>query len=112
MICDGGNRKKTQNVSGQIYNYDSKDYRFTWLNQKQDDYVNVHIKIYEKESERSFEENFCLEGHDIEDIIAAASATGLKICYATLEPVVKPKGSFVACLRKEGKGNVSQLNPR
>jgi hypothetical protein len=71
------------------------------LNKKQDNFVSVHIKIYDKKSERFFEENFCLEGHDIEDIIAAASATDLKICYATLEPTVKPNGSFVACLRKE-----------
>ncbi len=108
LICDGGTREKANNMIGQTYNYDSKDYLLTWMNKKQEDFVNVHIRIYEKKSKRSFEENFCLEGHDIEDIIAAASATDLKLCYATIEPIVKPNGSFVACLRKDAKANITQ----
>lgn len=108
FICDGGTKEKAKKIIGQTYSYESEDYRFTWLNKKQENYVNVYFKIYEKKSERFFEENFCLEGHDIEDIIAAASFTDLKLCYATLEPIVKPNGSFVACLRKEFKANITQ----
>lgn len=108
LICDGGTRKKAQNMIGQIYNYDSKDYKFTWLNTKQDDYVNVHFKIYDKKSENYYEENFCLEGHDIEDIITAASTTDLKVIIATLEPVVKLNRSFIMCLRKEVEENRTQ----
>ena len=54
--------KKIQKILRQTYNYDSEDYRFTWLNKKQADYINVQIKIYEKKSERSFEEEVKLSG--------------------------------------------------
>lgn len=108
LICDGGTKKKAQNMIGQTYNYDSKDYKLTWLNTKLNDYVNVCFKIFDKKSKNYYEENFCLEGHDIEDIITAANTSDLKIIYATLEPIVKLNGSFIMCLRKQVEENHTQ----
>ncbi len=100
FICDGGTRNKAKHMVGQTFTYDSEAYGFTWLNEKHENAVNVRMKIHEKRSGRNFEEIFSLEGHDIEDMVAAAGATDLNICYATLEPIVKPNGSFVACFKK------------
>ena len=100
FICDGGTRKKARNMAGRTFGYDSDDYGFIWENKRDENAVKVHMKISEKKSGRYFEESFSLEGHDIEDLAAAAGATDLKICYATLEPIIKPNGSFVACFRR------------
>ncbi len=100
FICDGGTRKKAQRMVGQTYHYESEEYHLTWINKEQNGHVKVHFRILEKTSGIHYNASFLLEGHDIEDMVVAATPTDLEIIYATLEPIVKLEGSFIMCLRK------------
>ncbi len=100
FICDGGTREKAQKMHGQIYTYNSEEYSFVWNNYGSNELVNVELIISEKKTGNTFIEKFNLLGHDIEDVVAAAKDSGLKVIFATLEPLVKANGSFVICFAK------------
>ncbi len=103
FLCDGGTRAKASRMIGQEFTYDSEPYSFVWRNSRQDDdLIGVEMVITEKQSGREYLAQYRLRGHDIEDMVAALEGTGMRVVFATLEPMVKKNGSFVFCCRKEG----------